>query len=80
VGQWEGYFSVKFKEIQDFSMDVKQVNNSQYQELELEEGGHWGPQSVFCVKYMCDIEGIDNCRLESMMVWIVCFMEGRVID
>lgn len=47
---------------------LKQVNNSQYQELELEEGGHWGPQSVFCVKYMCDIEGIDNCRLESMMV------------
>jgi hypothetical protein len=30
---------------------LKQVNNSQYQELELEEGGHWGPQSVFCVKY-----------------------------
>ena len=47
---------------------LKQVNKSQYQELELEEGGNWGPQSVFCVKYMCDIEGIDNCRLESMMV------------
>ena len=46
---------------------LKQVNNSQYQEVELKEGGNWGPQSVFCVKYMCDIERIDDCRLESMM-------------
>ena len=61
-------FQSSSKKYKNLARMLKQVNKSQYQELELEEGGNWGPQSVFCVKYMCDIEGIDNCRLESMMV------------
>ena len=69
--EWDNekvHFQSSSKKYKILARMFKQVNKSQYQELELEEGGHWGPQSVFCVKYMCDIEGIDNCRLESMMV------------